>query len=173
MSSQRERSLENLLNETRGLKERVRQSLASHVVFLKELSSLPGEFVRRFWASRLEALVETVKRDYETFQARAQKADFLSRFMTLGIDVVLKAGGMQPIAPPSTPELGLAISPLGKITPDWRDNPGREPAAIFVTREQFTSITLKLKEKLSEGAIVPASEAEISELIFREASAKP
>jgi len=119
-----------------------------------------------FWVSRLEALVETVRRDYETFQARAQKADFLNKFMTIGIDVVLKAGGMQPIAPPSTPELGVTISPSGKITMDWRDNPNREPAAIFVTREQFTAIALKLKEKLLEGAIVPANDNEIPRLVY-------
>jgi len=94
MSSQREHSLDNLLNETRELKERIRQALLSYIASLKELSSLPQEFERRFWTSCLEALVETVQKDYESFKAKAQKVDFLGKFMTMGIDVVLKAGGM-------------------------------------------------------------------------------
>ena len=44
MSSQREHSLDNLLGETRELKERTRQMLLSYVASLKELSSLPEEF---------------------------------------------------------------------------------------------------------------------------------
>jgi len=149
----------------------MKQVLPSHIALLKELSSLPQEFERRFWASRLEALLETVRADYENFQAQAQKVDFLGKFMTVGIDVVLKAGGMQPIEPPAPPQLGVTISSTGKIRPDWLDNPDREPGAIFLTYEQFMATTQELKQKLLEGEIVPASEAEIPRLIYREASA--
>jgi Holliday junction DNA helicase RuvB len=135
MSSQRQHSLDSFLNEARELKERMMQTFPSHIALLKEISSLPEELERRFWVSRVEALVETVKRDYENPQAEARQVDFLSKFMTVGIDVVLKAGGMQPIAPPPSPQLGVSISPSGKIRPDWLDNPDREPAAIFLTEE--------------------------------------
>jgi hypothetical protein len=171
MSSQREHSLDSFLNETRELKERMKQFLPSHIASLKEVSSLPQEFERRFWASCLEALLETVRADYENFQAQAQKVDFLGRFMTVGIDVVLKTGGMQPLPPPPSPQLGITVSSSGKIRPDWLDNPDREPAAIFLTYEQFMATIQKLKEKLLNGAIVPASEAEIPRLIYREVSA--
>jgi len=171
MSSQRERSLDNLLNETRELKERIMQTLPSYIASLKELSSLPQEFERRFWASRLDALLETVRADYESFQAEARKVDFLGKFMTMGIDVVLKAGGMQPIAPPPAPQLGVTISSSRKIRPDWLDNPDREPAAIFLTYEQFMATIQKLKEKLLNGSTVPTSEEEIPRLIYSEALA--
>lgn len=173
MSSQREHSLDSFLVETCELKERMKQILPSYVALLKELSSLPQEFERRFWASRLEALSQTVKVEYENFQAKAQKADFLTKFMTIGIDIVLKAGGMQPIAPPPPPQYGVTISSSGKLIPDWVDNPDREPGAIFLTYEHFTTISGKLKEKLLRGEVEPTSEEEILRLIYNLASAPP
>jgi len=144
----------------------MKQTLPSHIALLKELSSLPQEFERRFWASRVEVLLETVQRDYESFQAKAQKVDFLGKFMTVGIDVVLRAGGMQPIAPPPSPQLGITISSTGKIVPDWLDNPDREPSAVFLTYEQFMATIQKLKEKLLNGAIEPTGEGDISRLVY-------
>ena len=167
MSSQREYSLDSFLDETRELKERMKQVLPSHIALLKELSSLPEEFERRFWASRVEALLQTVQKDYESFQAKAQKVDFLGKFMTVGIDMVLKAGGMQPIAPPPSLQLGVTISSLGKIEPDWLDNPDRKPGAIFMTYEQFMATIQKLKEKLLIGAIELTSEEEIPRLLYK------
>jgi len=99
----------------------MRQVFPSYIALLKEVSSLPEEFERRFWASRLEALLQTVRAEYENFQARAQKVDFLGKFMTVGIDMVLKAGGMQPIALPPPIQLSVAISPAGKIEPTVLD----------------------------------------------------
>ena len=171
MFSQGEHSLDNLLGETRELKERIKQVLPSYTASLKELSSLPEEFERRFWASRVEALLQTVKADYENFRAKAQKADLLGKFVTLGIDIALKAGGMEPIAPPPPTQLGISVPPSGKIAPDWVDNPYREPEAIFVTYEEFMAIAQRLEDKLLRGTIVPSSEDEIPRLIYGEASA--
>lgn len=171
MFSQRERSLDNLLGETRELKERIKQVLPSYTASLKELSSLPEEFERRFWASRVEALLQMVRADYQSFQAKAQTVDFLGKFMTLGMDIALKAGGMEPIAPPPPTQLGISVSPSGKIAPDWIDNPNREPGAIFVTYEEFVAIAQRLEDKLLKGTIVPSSEDEIPRLIYGEASA--
>jgi len=144
----------------------MKQTLPSYIASLKEVSPLPEEFERRFWASRVEALLQTVKTDYENFQAKAQQVDFLGKFMTLGIDVVLKAGGMQPVALPSPLQLGVTISSSGKIEPDWLDNPNREPGAIFVTYEEFMAVARRLKEKLLKGAIEPTSEEEIPRLVY-------
>jgi hypothetical protein len=131
MSGQRERGLDNLLGETRELKERIKQVLPSYTAWLKELSSLPGEFERRFWASCVEALLQIVKTDYENFRAKAQKVEFLGKFVTLGMDIALKAGAMEPIAPLPPTQLGISVSPSGKIAPDWIDNPNRESGAIL------------------------------------------
>ena len=148
------------------MKESMRQALPSYVALLKELSPLPQELERRFWASRLEALVEGVRKDYEGFKARVQNLDLLTKLTVLGIDMALKAGGMQPIAPPPSPQPGIAISSSGKIGPDWRGNPHREPGAIFLTYEQFMATAEKLKERLLKGAIEPSSEEEIPRLIL-------
>ena len=171
MFSQREHSLDNLLGETRELKERIKEVLPSYTASLRELSSLPEEFERRFWASRVEALLQIVKADYENFRAKAQKVDFLGKFMTLGIDIALKEGGTEPIAPPPPTQLGISVSPSGKIAPDWVDNPYIEPEAIFVTYEEFMAIAQRLEDKLLRGTIVPSSEDEIPRLIYGEASA--
>jgi len=166
MSNQRERSFDDFPREVHELRDRMEQVLPSYLAGLKKLSHLPEEFNRRFWASRLEALLAKVKSDYQKWQAQVQKADLLGKFMILGVDVVLKAGGMEPIAPPPLPQLGISISSSGKIESDWRDNPYREPQAIFVTYEEFMAITQKLKEKLLKATIVPTNEDEIPRLIY-------
>ena len=132
---------------------------------------MPQELERRFWASRLEALVEGVQRDYEGFKARMQNLDFFTKLTTAGIDMALNVGGMQSIAPPPSPRPGITISSSDKVGPDWRGNPHREPGAIFLTYEQFMATAEKLKEKLLKGAIEPSSEEEIPRLIYSEASA--
>jgi hypothetical protein len=139
----------------------MRQILPSYITLLREVGSLPEEFERRFCASRVEALLQTVRTDYESFQAKARKVDFLGKFMTVGMDMVLKAGRMEPVAPPPSLQLGVSISSSGKIEPDWIGNPHREPEVIFVTYEEFMAIARKLKERLLKGTIVPASEEEI------------
>ncbi len=166
MSSQRGCSLNNLLDETRDLKERMRQVLASYMASLKELSSQPEEFERRFWTSRVEALLQTVKTDYESFEAKARKVEFLGKFMTVGIDVVLKAGGMEPIAPLPPAPLGIAISSLGEIRPAILDEPFPQPNAVLVSIERFEAIARRLAEEVMKGRTRPEGEEEIPRLIY-------
>lgn len=165
MSSQRELSLDSLLDEIHELKERMARIFPSYTASLKELSQLPEEFERRFWASRVEALLQTIKADYQNLQAKGQKADLLSKFMTLGIDIALKAGGMQPVALPPSPHIGISISPSGKIEPALLDDPYKPPNVILLTFEEFEAITQRLKVELSKGTIVPTGEGEIPGLI--------
>ena len=165
MFSQREHSLDNLLDEIRELRVRMKEFLPSYTASLIGLSQLPEEFERRFWASRVEALLQAVKADHRNFQARAQKVDILSKFTTLGIDIVLKAGGMQPVAPPPSTRIGISISPLGKIEPALLDDPYKPPNVILVTFEEFEAIAQRLKVELLKGTIVPTSEDEIPRLI--------
>ena len=146
------------------------QIIPSYTTLLKGLAQLPDEFELRFWASHIEAFLHKVKGRYENLRAKAQQADLWGKFMTLGIDVVLRAEGMEPIPPPERPRLGISVSSSGKIEPDWIDNPNREPKAIVVTYEEFMAIAQKLRDKLLKGTIVPLSEYEIPKLMYSEAS---
>ena len=165
MSNQREWSLSNLLDEIRGLKERMERVFPSYLALLEKTSRLPVEFERGWWTSRVEALLETVRGDYQKYQAQAQKADFISKFMALGIDVALKAGGMQPVASPPSPQIGISISPLSKIEPALLNDPYRQSKVIFITSEEFEAIAHRLKGEILKGTIVPKSEDEIPRLI--------
>ncbi len=166
MSNQREWSLNNFLGEVRELKDRMEKVFPSYLASLEKTSRLPIEFDRRWWSSRVEALLVKVKTDYQKYQAQAQKADFLGKFMTLAVDVALKAGGMEPIAPPASLQVGVSISPSGKIEPALSDDPNRQPEAIFVTFDQFEAIAQRLKGKLLKGTVMPANEGEIPRLVY-------
>ena len=167
MSDQKERSLDDLLSEVRQLKERIKAILPSHTALLKELSRLPDELEGRFWASRVEVLLEKVRADYQTYQAHAQKADLWGKFMTVGVDIILKAGGMEPVPLPDPLRVGVSISPSGKIVPSIIDEPNRQPDAVLVTHEEFLAIAQRLKEELLKGTIVPSSEDEIPKILYK------
>lgn len=169
MSTLKEHSLDSFLDEIRELKESMEKVLPSYTNLLKDLSSLPKEFECRFWVSCLEALVEKVRVDYESFQAEAMKVDLLNKLMTLGMDMALMARGVQPVAPPPPVQIGVAISSSGRIRPDYFDNPNRGSGAIFVAYEEFMAIAHRLKEKLLKGAIVPTREEEIPRLVYSQA----
>jgi hypothetical protein len=165
MSNQREQSFHDFPREARELKGRMEQFLPSYLAGLERLSQLPEEFSHRFWASCLEALLAKVKSDYQKWQAQAQKADLFGKFMTLGVDVVLKAGGMEPIAPPLPAQIGISISPSGKIEPALFDDPNRKPDVVLITFEQFEAVTQRFRGEILEGTVVPTSEEEIPRLI--------
>ena len=166
MSSQREWNLNNFLGEVSELKERAEKVFPSYLASLKRIPQLPDEFERRWWASRIEALLARVRTDYQKWQAQAQRADFLGKFMTLGIDVVLKAGGVEPIAPPASPRIGISMSPSGKIEPTLIDDLNRQPDAILITFEKFEAITQRLRDEILKGIVMPKSENEIPKLIY-------
>lgn len=144
------------------------KAFPSYLVSLKKTSQLPDEFERRWWSFRVEALLEKVRADYQKYQAQAQKADFLGKFMTLGIDTVLKVGGMEPILPPASLQIGISISPSGKIEPALFDDPNRQPDAILITFEKFEAITQRLKGEILKGEVAPKSEDEIPRLIYND-----
>ncbi|MBM4432431.1 MAG: hypothetical protein FJ025_00305 [Chloroflexi bacterium] len=172
MSNQKERSLGELLSEIRKLKERTKTILPSFTTLMVELRQLPDELERRFWASRVEALRQAVKTDYESFQTKAQKADFLGKFMTVGIDVILTARGMQPIALQNSLRVGISIYQTGKIEPAIIDDSNRQLDVIIVTYEEFAAIVRKLRDQLLKRTVIPTNEDEIPELIYNLASGK-
>jgi len=148
------------------LKERIERIFPSYLASLEKTSQLPGEFERRWWASRVEALLEKVKTGYQKYQARAKEADFVGKFMTLGIDAVLKAGGMQPVTLPASLQVGISISPSGKIEPAIFDDPNRQPDTILVNFEEFEAIALRLKDELLKGTIMSTREDEMPKLVY-------
>ena len=167
MSNQREWSFHHLPGEVRELKGKMEQVLPSYYLAgLKRLSQLPEEFNRRFWASCLEALLAKVKTDYQKWQAQAQSANFAAKFTTLALDVVLKAGGMEPVAPPTSPQVGISISPSGIIEPALLNYPCRQPNAILTTFEKFEAIAKRLRGEILNGTVVPNNEDEIPRLIY-------
>jgi len=170
MSNQKEHSLNDLLSEVRQLKERIKAILPSYTALLREVSHLPQEFEGIFWASCVEALLEKVRADYQAYQARVQKADLWGKFMTVGVDIILKAGGMEPVPLPNSLRLGVSISPSGKIVPTLMDDPNRQPDAVIVTYEEFVAVAQRLKDELLKGTLVPSSEDEIPRLIHSFAS---
>lgn len=165
MSNQREQGFHDFPREVRELRGRMEQVLPSYLAGLERLSQLPEEFSHRFWVSCLEVLLAKVKSDYQKWQAQAQKADLLGKFMTLGVDVVLKAGGMEPIAPPPPAQIGISISPSSKIEPALFNDPNRKPDVILITFEQFEAVAQRIKDEILEGTVVLTSEEEIPRLI--------
>jgi len=166
MFNQRERSLDDLLDEVRQLRDRMKGILPSYTALLKEVSQLPEGFEYRFWASCVEALLEKVKVDYQKYQAQVQKADLWGKSVTLMADIVLKAGGMEPMPLLNSLRIGVSIHPSGKIEPALFDDTNRQPDAIFVTFDQFEVITQRLKSKLLKGTVMPANEGEIPKLVY-------
>ena len=108
---------------------------------------------------------------YQDLEAQAQRADLVGKFMTLGMYVIARTGGTEPVPPPEPVRLGISVSPSGKMEPDWLDNPNRDPKATFMTYEEFVTIAKRLEDKLLRGIIVPSNEDEIPRLMYSEASA--
>ncbi len=90
--------------------------------------------------------------------------------MTLGVDIVLKAGGMGPTALPASLQVGISISQTGRIEPALIDDLNRQPDVILITFEKFEAIVQRLKGELLKGAIAPTSEDEIPKLVYDLAS---
>jgi len=80
--------------------------------------------------------------------------------------MILKAGGVEPIAIPASLQIGISISPSGKIEPAIVDDPNRQPDAIIFTFEEFETIPYRLKSELLKGAILPTSEDEIPKPVY-------
>ncbi len=173
MFNQREHSLDDLLDEVRQLNERIKGILPSYTGSLKNLPQLPEEFERQFWVSCVKALLEKVRADYQKYQAQAPKVDLMGKLMTMGMNIALKTGGMEPMPPPNSPRLGVSISPSGKIDPVLMDDPNRPQDAVLVTYEEFVAIAQRLKDRLLRGTIMPSSEDEIPSLIHNLALKSP
>jgi len=165
MCTQSENRLENLLIESQKLRENLEKVFPSYVVVLNRLSQVPAEFERRYWVSRVDLLLEKVSSDYEKYQAEVNKANFVGQIMGTAIDAVMRAGRLGPISPPSPLEGCLSIWPSGKIEPTYRGATSEQSEAVLVRFEEFEKLTLKLKDEILKGMVMPKSEDEIPNLI--------
>ena len=91
----------------------------------------------------------------------------MGTFVAMGMNMALKAGGIEPMLQPNSVRIGVSISSSGKIELTLPGGPNTPPAAVFVTYEEFPAIAQKLKEKLLEGTIIPGSEDEIPRLVYQ------
>jgi len=170
MSKQKEQGLSSLPDEIRALGERIKETLPRYTACLKGLSGLPSEFDKRFWVSCVRALLVKVRADHQKWQAQAPSAGLAAKLTTLALDVALKAAGMEPIAPPPYPEVGISISPSGIIKPTLLNYPSAEPGVISVTIEKFEAIARKVEDEIMKGTATPESEEDIPKLIYAAAS---
>lgn len=167
MFNQRERSLDSLLIEVRQLKERIKVIFPSYTASLKEVSQIPEEFERRFWASCLDALAQKITDEYHEYEAQARMVDRASKLITLGMNFARWTGGIEPMPPPDSFRVAVSIYPSGKIEPALLDDPNKQPDSVITTFEKFMTIAQRLKEDLLKGTITLTSEAEIPELIYK------
>ena len=115
-------------------------------------------------------LLAKVRANHQRYQAQAQSADFLAKFTTLAIDVAFKAGRMEPVAPPPSPEVGISILPSGVIEPTLLNYPVARPGAISMPLEKFERICRRVEQEVTAGRVTPASEEELPKLIYVAAS---
>jgi len=173
MSDQREWSLDNLSSELRQLRESLEQIGPLYRVALDSVAYMPVEFGRRWWSSRVDMLMQRVRVDYAKYMAQAQEAGFNVTLMAALVDSILKAGGMEPAAPPASLKVGISISALGKIEPTLLDDPLRQSGVLHITFEHFEATGQRLKREILKGKVIPKNEEEIPGLIFARASQPP
>jgi|GEM_PF-4469066 len=98
---------------------------------------MPVEFEGGHWASQIDLLVHRVKRKYDGYQAKVDRANRLGNLMAPLWDAILRMGRMQPV-PPATPlENCISISSSGSIQPTLRDALLGQPDGILVTFRSF------------------------------------
>lgn len=166
MSSQREWSLDNLLNQLRELRETLPELRLPYTTALERVAQMPVEFERRWWSSRVDMLVHKLKVDYQKYQAQAGQVDLLAQFMTVAADIALKAGGMEPVPPPDSLQVGISVSVLGKIEPALLDDSWPREGFVLLKFEEFEAIAQGLKEEILKGTVMPKNEEEIPKLLF-------
>lgn len=166
MSSRRELSLDNLLREVHALRESIEALFPAYIASLQRLSRVPGEFERRYWAAKIDPLVDRVKGEHDKYQAEVDQANLLGRLMTPLRDAMLRMGRMEPVPPPAPLESCVSISSSGKIELTLRDTPLSRADVVLLTFEEFREVALRLRQMVMEGTVAPKEEDEILKLIY-------
>ena len=165
MSTQKEKNLHDFPAEMRELRVKMEGLLPDHLAALRRVCQIPQEFKRRFWASRVEALVQKVKTDYKNYTLQATKASLLGKMAEVMANFALQATGHQPITPSAPLQTCISIYPSGRIEPALLGSSSRQEGAVLVTIEKFEAIARRLRGEIMKGKVVPQSEEEIPKLI--------
>jgi len=165
MCSQSENRLENLLIESQKLRGNLENVFPSYVAVLNRLSQVPAEFERRYWVSRLDLFLEKVRVDYKKYQTEVNKANLMGQVMGRAMDVMMQAGRLGPISPPSPLAGCLAIWPYGKIEPTYRGATSEQSEAVLVRFDEFQGAVMKLRDMILKGEVAVSAESEIPGLI--------
>ena len=167
MSSQRGQSLNNLLDELRELKQRMKQLLPQYTTALERVAQMPTEFERRWWLWYVETLLQRTKSDYRKYQDRTRQVEYSGDYFMPVMAAFFGVSGRGPTPPP---RFGISISVSGKIEPARLDRPTSEKGDVFLALEEFEAICQRLKEEIIKGAVMPAGENEIPKLLLTLAS---
>jgi hypothetical protein len=166
MSTQRGKSLEDLLSETRMLREEADSLVTDYIALLQKLSRVPEKFERRFWVPYIEAVLEKARTDYRNYESQALKANLLGKMTETMVNLVAQATGQRPMAHVTPLQTCISISPSGEIEPALFGDPSKRQGHILLSMDGFERIAQKLKEEIMSGKVVPESEHEIPKLMY-------
>lgn len=167
MSAQREKNLPDFPAEMREVRVKMEGLLPGYVTALRRVCQIPQEFERRFWVSRVEALVLKVKTDYKKYTSQAMMANLFGKGFEAMANLTLQAIRQPPVAPITPLQTCISIHPSGRIEPALFDSSSAQQDVILLRLEKFEEISRRLEDEIMEGKVVPQSEEEIPELIHR------
>ena len=167
MLNQRERSLDDLLDEVRQLKERIKAILPSYTALLKEISQLPEEFERRYRASWIDELFQKTRKRYEKFLISCGMISLMGTALSNAVAMAMRQPvvGLNQVSTPIP--LYIAIWPSGEINPVLKDDLSRQVEVAAVNFQEFEQICLGLKDDVLKGKLVPEAESDIPRLIYK------
>lgn len=173
MSTQKEKNLPDFPAEMRELRVKVESLLPNYLTALRRVCQIPQEFERRFWVSRVEALVRKVKTDYENYTSQALMANLFGKWSEAMVNLTLQAIRQAPVAPITPLQTCISIHPSGRIEPALFDSSSAQQDVILLRLDKFEAISRRLEDEIMEGRVVPQSEEEIPKLIHRLALESP
>ena len=165
MLNQRERSLDDLLDEVRQLKERIKAIVPSYTDLLKETSQLPDEFERRYRASWIDELFQKTRKRYEKFLISCGMLSLMGTALSNAVAMGQPVVGLNQVSTPIP--LYIAIWPSGEINPVLKDDLPRQVEVAAVNFQEFEQICLGLKDDVLKGKLVPEAESDIPRLIYK------
>jgi len=165
MSTQKEKKLDDFPAEMRQLRVKMEGLLPDYLAALRRVCQIPQEFERRVWASRVQALAQKVRADYEKHTFQAIEVTLFGKMAEVMANFALQATGHQPITPSAFLQTCISIYPSGRIERALLDSSSRQEGAVLVTIEKFEAIARRLRDEIMKGKVVLQREEEIPKLI--------
>jgi hypothetical protein len=160
-------SCEELLREAAELRVNLEELLPTYLAAVRSLDHRVEHFERRGSASWVDTLVGRVRADYERWQVARQQVDLFSKFATTMVDLALVAARQQPMPPPTTPSVSIAILPNGEVRPALAEEfEGRRDIALL-SWEEFEQVARNLRQDILQGKAKPNREEDVARLIYK------